>query len=802
LHNEILHFLSRFSVKSKVAFIILFLITGLVFWNLSYIATNYERYEERVSITNDLEKAHAIESLVAVFESERRSALDLLYLSHDQEAFQKSIDTTQQRLHKLQSFMLQCNYDKKRSIVLKSLKKLEQIRSDVKAQKINGTEVVRFYTDSLIKHLVDIIGLMTQKHGTHGFVAYFNILNAIEYSALESDLTLAVMGEKSLNQQLYEVILLQSGKAQSAFDDFKRVAKSNQIQALYNSYKNRDFVTLNIEKENFRDALFVQGEAEFSLKNFNHASLVFIQNLHLVIQDVYQTLSQQIDKDRLHYLNQVYKDLAMLFIPLFVTAFISFFIFADINLSLRTLLEFLSETNQNHNREERMILLKSPSELGQVYRKLFTFNNKINEQIEIIRESYETDALTNLPNRVKLFSVLQEALDNKMRFTLLYIDIQNFSMINDSFGQRVGDLYLQKSAETLKMMVENSIAPSDHAVKVYRVGGDEFVIVCADKVRILEVITKLTDTHLVEHHDVEMPLNFTFGIAYSDEHSTPSSLITHAELALKDAQNYQKHYQIFEGDNSYKEHYRRNFEWVKRIKEAFNNKLFEAYFQPIVSVDDPSFKKYEVLIRLLNDDKSSVAAPIEFLSILQKMGLEKKLTKLIIDQSFTALQHCQSELSINMTREDLDDDMLHYFKDALKRYDVSSSLITIELIETEELMHDQYIRIIKAFKEMGCQIAIDDFGTGYSNFSYLSQIEPDFIKIDGSLIKDIDTNTQNRNIVKGIIDLAHSLEIKLIAEYVSSEEIYVIIQELGIEYAQGYYIGKAQSCEMILAKQS
>ena len=296
-----------------------------------------------------------------------------------------------------------------------------------------------------------------------------------------------------------------------------------------------------------------------------------------------------------------------------------------------------------------------------------------------------------------------------------------------------------------------------------------------------------------------MPLTFNFGVAKSNATSTRSSLLTQAELAVKQAIANQQRYSVYTGDDSYKIRYQNNLEWVKRIKNAFENNSFEAHFQPIVSTKDESCKKFEVLIRLV-EEGGEVISPFEFLPVLQKMGLEKRLTKVIIDQSFELMHRCDKEISINMTRDDLDDEMFEYLQSSLKRYNVAASSISVELVETEELLQQQYITIIQKIKALGCKISIDDFGTGYSNFAYLTEIRPDFLKIDGSLIKGIVEDEESRNIVKGIVDLARSLDITLIAEYVSTSEIYVIIQELGIEYAQGFYFGKAQSCDVIMNK--
>ena len=128
--------------------------------------------------------------------------------------------------------------------------------------------------------------------------------------------------------------------------------------------------------------------------------------------------------------------------------------------------------------------------------------------------------------------------------------------------------------------------------------------------------------------------------------------------------------------------------------------------------------------------------------------------------------------------------------------------IIFEFLESEEIEFNARVLDFTAkVKKMGARIAIDDFGSGYSNYAYLIKLGVDILKIDASLIKDIDTNVQNRSIVKGIVDLAHSLDIKLIAEFVSTPQIYAIIQELGIEYAQGFYFGKAESCDVILEKE-
>ncbi len=799
--NTILYFLSRFSVKLKVGFIILILILGTIFWSLSYISINYAVYENKMGVSKSLVKARTIEKLMRLIQDERRAALIFLYVDHDAKAFEHAAEKTTETLAGMQGFMHQCRYEKKRTVIKRALAKLPSVREELLKGELGGTEAVRFYTDGLLKHLVDIIAMMTQHNSNNGFMGYFDIVSSVEYSALESDLTMAVIGEGFLSEDLFEVISIIDGKAQSAFDNFKRFADTTALQKLYASYRNSDFVEMNIQKENFRNRLFKGSGDAFDLESWNLSTHAYVQNLRLISDDEYMQLSEELNREIAHYHERIYQNFAMLFIPILIVGLIAYFIFLDINVALRTMLEFLSGSHSDKTKKDRHLLMQSPSELGQVFRKLFAFNTKINKQIKIIRKNYEFDGLTLLPNRINLLNVLEKALKSKTQFSLLYIDVYNFSLINDSFGQAVGDIYLKEVAEVLKDLVKEVADDPLMKLQVYRVGSDEFVIVCANKEYISRVIDDLTNTYLVHYKGIAMPLTFTFGLANSDETSTSSSILTQAELAVKDAVKHHWRYSIYDGDGSYKVQYQTNLEWVKRIKSAFEQNRFEVYYQPIVSTADGTCTKFEVLIRLREEEGGDVVLPREFLPVLQKIGLEKRMTKVVIDQSFEAMHRCGKDISINMTRDDLDEDMLRYLETSLHRHSVKGASVSIELVETEEMLQSRYIAIIQGIKALGCKISIDDFGTGYSNFSYLREIRPDFIKIDGSLIADIDVNVESRNIVKGIVDLAHSLDIKLVAEYVSTSEIYAIIQELGIEYAQGYYFGKAESCDMILAKE-
>jgi EAL domain-containing protein (putative c-di-GMP-specific phosphodiesterase class I) len=203
-------------------------------------------------------------------------------------------------------------------------------------------------------------------------------------------------------------------------------------------------------------------------------------------------------------------------------------------------------------------------------------------------------------------------------------------------------------------------------------------------------------------------------------------------------------------------------------------------------------EKYESLVRLIDED-GKVIAPYAFLEIAKRSKQYLSITKKVIENTFETFANTAEQFSINLTMEDIlnpDISELLTYKMFDKRY---HSRIIYEIVESESLEKaDLVFEFIKNIKKFGCEIAIDDFGTGYSNFEYLVKLTPDYIKIDGSMIKDITSNPDSEEVVKTIIDFAKKRHLKTIAEFVSSREIFEKVLELGIDYSQGFYIGKPQ----------
>ncbi len=230
--------------------------------------------------------------------------------------------------------------------------------------------------------------------------------------------------------------------------------------------------------------------------------------------------------------------------------------------------------------------------------------------------------------------------------------------------------------------------------------------------------------------------------------------------------------------------------WTLKLKKALENDRIVPYYQAIFNINTNKIEKYEALVRLIDED-GSIVSPFYFLNIAKKSKQYLKLTKQVIKKSFEYFKDKDYEFSVNLTLEDIKNkNISSYIIEMLKEYKIASKVV-FEIVESEGIEDfDQINNFLDRARELGCKIAIDDFGSGYSNFEYLIKLNADYIKIDGSLIKDILIDKSNQEIVVTIIDFAKRQGFKTIAEFVSNEEIFNKVKELGIDYVQGYYISE------------
>lgn len=415
--------------------------------------------------------------------------------------------------------------------------------------------------------------------------------------------------------------------------------------------------------------------------------------------------------------------------------------------------------------------------------KLQYINEKLEEKVEektreVISNLYK-DTLTSLPNRLQL----QEDLSLEDEYSVAILNVDDFKEINDFFGIDAGDDILNQVAIALNSM---NINP-------YRIGGDEFAIVFPSqfvRARIHQSIETILH-HFSERSffisDEVFHLHATIGVAILS-----SKPLIHADIALNKARAIKKPYYVYDSDEGIEDQYKINIMMSAQIREALNEHRLICQYQPIVNCKTGIVEKYETLVRIQRND-GSLIPPNDFLPIAQKSKLYPKITQEVVYQSCNTFAHRKEFFSINLSITDiLDLYTVDYIERILKQTGTASRIV-FEILESEGIEnYNEVISFIARMKKLGASIAIDDFGSGYSNFENILKLNIDFLKIDGSLIRTIDTNTRHRIVVESIIDFAHRIGIETIAEFVSSEEILTIITDLGITYAQGYHTGKPQ----------
>jgi EAL domain-containing protein (putative c-di-GMP-specific phosphodiesterase class I) len=287
-----------------------------------------------------------------------------------------------------------------------------------------------------------------------------------------------------------------------------------------------------------------------------------------------------------------------------------------------------------------------------------------------------------------------------------------------------------------------------------------------------------------------MDIDISIGAVFGKEVS-----LEKVDMALKNARLKHLDFSIYTEDIDTKKDTKKIIQIKRDIRYALENGNIVPYFQPIVDRDGKIIK-YEALMRMLkfDDDKFRVITPDYFLDLSFKFNLYAKLSRYMIAQCFKTIDKTDKLISINLAPSDILDASMSDFVIQKLNSCKNPQQIVVEILESEDIID---FEIIKKFlldvKKIGAKIAVDDFGSGYANYSHIFELKPDYIKIDGSLIKDILTNKDNQIFVKTIINMSKELGIKVIAEYVCSKEIFELVKSYGVDEFQGYYFGKAQA---------
>lgn len=391
------------------------------------------------------------------------------------------------------------------------------------------------------------------------------------------------------------------------------------------------------------------------------------------------------------------------------------------------------------------------------------------------------DQATGLPNRSQLLDDIQ----GQAR-TLILVNVNQFKLVNTFYGTVAGDRIIEQFLTRIRAFSERY-----RWVNIYRLHADEFVYLVTKSISHEELamfsfeLAEFLETPAYSIEGRQYRIAVTVGAVLNREQA-----LLKADIAMSAARTEGVKQQIFHDDLKVIKDNQQNIFWTNQIIYNLEHNKVIPLYQPIVDYKTGKIVKYESLMRL-SDTDGNLVSPYFFLDIAKKARLYHELSRRMVQQVFDEMENHPHTISINLSEMDVthEDNMLEMLRKIRER-DIGKRLV-IELLETEEFSNFEDVsNYIKELKKLGCRIAIDDFGSGYSNFDHIFRLNADFLKIDSTLIKDIDRDKNAQIIVESIVQVATKLGYKTISEFVHSETVHNICKGLNIDFAQGYYLGE------------
>ncbi|NRA71869.1 MAG: EAL domain-containing protein [Gammaproteobacteria bacterium] len=435
--------------------------------------------------------------------------------------------------------------------------------------------------------------------------------------------------------------------------------------------------------------------------------------------------------------------------------------------------------------------------------QLFIVSEDISEKHKLSQKlTYQAshDSLTDLLNRHEFERILQALLDNSSEkdteHILCFLDLDQFKLVNDSCGHLAGDILLKNIAEILKLKVRKSDV-------VARLGGDEFAILmefCSLKqaINIADAIRQLIHDYKFIWKNTSYSIGVSIGVAIiNSETDTITKIMSAADEACYTAKEAGRNrVNIYQESNQDISRRRGELAWATRIKDAIWENKFCLYAQKISAIGPNNEKpSYELLIRL--HDGGRVILPDAFLPAAERYHLSTRIDEWVVLNAFRWLASPASQIdemahcAVNLSGYSLsDEDFLEYVIFQFERYGLPGDKICFEITETAAISNlAGATRFIDEFKKRGCLFALDDFGSGVSSFGYLKNLPVDFVKIDGCFVTDMANDAIDYAMVRSINEIAHVMNKKTIAEYVENAATLECLEQIGVDFAQGHYIG-------------
>lgn len=497
-------------------------------------------------------------------------------------------------------------------------------------------------------------------------------------------------------------------------------------------------------------------------------------------------------------------------------------------LTIRDLQQRLREQNQRLQQEigdralaeaeVRQLNEKLEERVRKRTTELETANSQLQAEIQQRKRVQEQlmymalhDSLTGLPNRVLLMEKLEDALQETLknddyRFAVLFIDCDRFKVVNDSLGHLTGDRLLSLISDRLELCLR----PVD---TLFRLGGDEFTILLnpidgiENAIETAETIQQqLTAPFHVDGHEVFIGASIGIVLGTS-QYTQPEHLLRDADAAMYCAKDLGKgRYRVF--DSGMHDRAVNFLQLETNLRRALERGEFKVNYQPIVDLQKGGIVGFEALLRWHHPERGQIS-PAEFIPAAEETGLIVPIGEWVLRQSCTYLRQWQCQyvhaknltVSVNISvKQFAQIDLLNRIDDILKDSQLDGRFLKLEITESTIVGNYEVAKtILEQLKTRKIQLSIDDFGTGYSSLSHLHRLPVDILKIDRSFVDPIDEDNDEREIVQAIVTLAHSLNMKVIAEGVETAVHVEQLRNLGCEYGQGYYFSKPLTAQVATA---
>jgi len=428
----------------------------------------------------------------------------------------------------------------------------------------------------------------------------------------------------------------------------------------------------------------------------------------------------------------------------------------------------------------------------------YYFRN-LNKDRERLIERIYFDRRTGLPNREKL---RLDAVQNDL--VLFLINIDSFKEVNDFYGNGVGDAVILSLAKRLKSLARSSHSRLFEGVELYKLEIDEYAFLFNyslddDRIRrTADVIIEMVNDYPFQVNETDITVTITLGIAsvinrelLEEVNIRTPGILAQADMALKKAKEKRVSFLVYHHSMDIPREYEENIRWTHEVKQSIKEDRVVPYYQPIVNNRNGLVEKYECLMRII-DDENNIIYPETFLRISKRSRQYPTLSRIMLRKIIREMKNTLTDYSFNISVEDIQNrDTVMFIKRILENHWKEAPRICFEILESENIEGvpevPEFIRLVKDY---GCSIALDDFGTGYSNFNYIMSLDVDFIKIDASIIRNLDRDKNAMAIAETIVGFAKRTGTRTVAEYVHSKEIYEMVKALGIDYSQGYYLGE------------